>query len=175
MALEKLILRALRIEDETSFRDAVCEFSASDTDIEFAFQYDGTSCFRDYVEMINAWPDGKHLPVQFVPNTFYVGVLAGKIVGRLSLRHELNDYLERIGGHIGYCVIPSQRRRGHATEMLKQSLDFARVRGMNRALVTCDTDNIGSTKIILNNGGVFENTSNEPELKVQKNRYWIYL
>ena len=175
MASEKLILRTLRPEDETAFQRAVQGFSASDPDIEFAFQYNDNMDFKAYVEMVNAWPYGEKLPAQFVPNTFYVGVVAGRIVGRLSFRHELNDFLERLGGHIGYCVIPSQQRRGYATEMLKQFLDFARVQGRDRVLITCDTDNIASMKVILHNGGVLENTTDEPELKVQKNRYWINL
>lgn len=55
-------------------------------------------------------------------NTFLVGVVEHEIVGRLSLRHYLNDFLARIGGHIGYGVTPAHRKKGYATEMLKQAL-----------------------------------------------------
>jgi predicted acetyltransferase len=175
MPSKQLELRMLRIEDEVSFRDAVREFTESDSNLDFAFQFEDAVCFKEYVEMVNSWSEGKNLPATFVPHTYYVGVVAGKIVGRLSFRHKLNDFLERIGGHIGYCVVPSQRRRGYASDMLKQSLEFARVRGLSKVLITCDTNNIGSKRIIEANGGVFENTSNEPELKIQKNRYWIGL
>jgi len=175
MFTEQLTLRTLRVEDEQSFRAAVNEFNELDPEMTFAFQYDPTVCFRQYVEMVNSWPDGKNLPATFVPNTYYVGVVADRIVGRLSFRHRLNDFLEKIGGHIGYCVVPSQRNRGYATTMLKQSLEFAKALGLDKVLITCDTDNIGSIRVIDANGGVFENVSNEPELKIQKNRYWIYL
>ena len=120
-------------------------------------------------------PTGKCLPNTFVPNTYYVGVVANKIVGRLSFRHRLNDFLEQIGGHIGYGVIPSQRRKGYATIMLKQSLVFAKAMGLDKVLLTCDTNNIASMRVIEANGGVFENITNEPEFKIQKNRYWINL
>lgn len=173
MISEQLELRTLRVEDELSFRDAIHEFT--DPEMAFAFQYEPTVSFKKYVEMVNSWPNGKCLPSTFVPGTYYVGVVADKIVGRLSFRHRLNDFLERIGGHIGYCVIPSQRGRGYAKNMLKQSLGFAKAVGLDKVLVTCDTNNIASIRVIEANGGVFENTTNELELIIQKNRYWINL
>jgi predicted acetyltransferase len=177
LASELLELRTLRIEDEIPFRHAVREFTESESDshLTFAFDYESSFPFDKYVETVNSWPNGMNLPANFVPNTYYVAVVARKIVGRLSFRHQLNDFLERIGGHIGYCVVPSKRRCGFATEMLRQSLGFARSMGIDRVLVTCDTNNIGSMRVIEANGGIFENTSDEPELKIQKNRYWINL
>ena len=173
MISEQLKLRELCVEDELSFCKAIREFS--DPEIQFAFHYDPAIRFKKYVEMVNAWSHGRHLPGDFVPCTYYVGVVAENIVGRLSFRHRLNDFLERIGGHIGYAVIPSQRGRGYAKEMLKQSLGFAKEKGLKRVLVTCDTNNIASKRVIEANGGVLENATNEPDLKIQKLRYWITL
>lgn len=173
LASNRLELRTLRVEDERLFRDAEREFAASDSTTSFAFQYEPSIPFDRYVEMVNSWPNGTNLPENFVPNTYCVAVVEGKIVGRLSFRHRLNDFLLKIGGHIGYCVIPSQRRRGFATEMLRQALGIAESMGMERVLVTCDTNNIGSMRVIEANGGVFENTSDDPDLSIQKNRYWI--
>ena len=175
MPTEQLELRKLRIEDKDSFRDAVYDFSKLDSDMTFAFQYEKAVCFKEYVEIVNSWPEGKNLLATYVPNTFFVGIVKGKVIGRLSIRHKLNDFLKQIGGHIGYCVIPSQQKHGYATEMLKQSLDYARLLGLDKVLITCDTDNIGSMNVIKNNDGVYENTSDDPNLKIQKNRYWIDL
>jgi len=173
MTPDHIETRALRVEDEMSFLDAIREFT--DTEMPFAFQYDPGVNFREYVDKVNSWPYEKSLPSDFVPNSYYVAVKADKIVGRVSFRHELNDFLERIGGHIGYAVIPSQRGRGYAKNMLKQSLRFAKAKGLKRVLITCDVNNIASIRVAEANGGVFENTTNEPELKIQKHRYWINL
>ena len=60
------------------------------------------------------------------PSTFLFGFDGSRIVGRVSIRHELNDFLLREGGHIGYVVVPEFRRRGYATAMLRRSLEIAR-------------------------------------------------
>jgi len=116
------------------------------------------------------------LPSGFVPATFLRGFLNdGTIVGRLSLRHELNSFLSQYGGHIGYGVLPAYRNKGYAKEMLKQSLNFARDLKINKALLTCDDDNVGSIKTIEACNGVLENKINQKEGAPLKRRYWIEL
>jgi predicted acetyltransferase len=96
------------------------------------------------------------------------------IVGRVSIRHSLNPHLERLGGHIGYVVVPEYRRQGYATAILRQSLQIARQKlGLKRVLVTCDDDNVGSIKTIEKNGGVFESIVTGPDDGNPKRRYWI--
>lgn len=81
---------------------------------------------------------------------------AEEYVGRMSIRHELTPGLLEVGGHIGYDVRRSRRRRGHATAMLREALHVARDLGIESALITCDTDNVGSRAVIEANGGVLE-------------------
>lgn len=98
----------------------------------------------------------------------------GKIIGRTSIRHVLNDHLLHEGGHIGYGVMPESRRKGYATEILKLSLDYCKNNlDLNRVLVTCDDDNIGSWKTIENNGGLLENKVTRTESEKICRRYWI--
>lgn len=88
-------------------------------------------------------------------------------VGRMSIRHELNYWLKEVGGHIGYDVRRTRRREGHATAMLAAALPIAHDLGVESALVTCDTDNVGSRLVIERNGGVLEDE------RRGKLRYWV--
>lgn len=97
------------------------------------------------------------------------------IVGMIQVRHEFNDYLERYGGHIGYSVRPDERRKGYASAMQRAALPVCRALGLERVLVICLTDNEGSRRTILRNGGVYECTVHEPEENEDLERYWIAL
>ncbi|MDQ2809230.1 MAG: GNAT family N-acetyltransferase [Chloroflexota bacterium] len=96
-------------------------------------------------------------------------------IGRVSIRHTLNEWLRHIGGHIGYEIRPSRRHRGYGTLILRLALPYARDLGLPRVLITCDADNVGSRRIIEANGGQFENSVLEPDRNVRKLRYWIDL
>jgi predicted acetyltransferase len=95
------------------------------------------------------------------------GAALEEYVGRISLRHELTEPLLEWGGHIGYVVRPSARRRGLASAALAGMLEVCRVRGIDPVLVTCDTDNVGSRRTIEGAGGRYEDT------RAGKLRYWI--
>ena len=103
----------------------------------------------------------------------YIGVdESGKVVGAIQLRHKLNEYLENFGGHIGYSVRPSERRKGYATKMLRQCLELAYKDGIPKVLVTCDITNPASEGVIRKLGGVYEDTRTDPS-GASKKRFWI--
>lgn len=77
-------------------------------------------------------------------------------LGRLAIRHRLTAYWLHLGGHIGYDIRPGARRRGHATAMLRAALPWAARLGVDPALITCDTDNTASRRVIEACGGVLE-------------------
>lgn len=95
------------------------------------------------------------------------------MVGAVNIRHDLNDYLLKYGGHIGDGIRPSERRKGYATEMIRLALEECRKLGLTRVLMTCDKNNIGSAKSIIRNGGILEDEVLEEG--VIKQRYWISL
>ncbi len=99
----------------------------------------------------------------------------GRIVGMLNLRYELNESLLQTGGHIGYSVRPSERRKGYATQMLRQALQICQSMGIDPVLVTCAEDNAASAGVIKKCGGMLENTVFDEEDQEMTQRYWIRL
>ena len=95
-----------------------------------------------------------------------------KIVGIINARHELNDYLLNFGGHIGYSVRKSERRKGYAKKMLNYTSEFLFSLGLDKILVTCDKNNIASKRTIESCDGILENEVIE-ESRITL-RYWIY-
>jgi predicted acetyltransferase len=84
---------------------------------------------------------------------------APEFIGRIAVRHRLTEQLRRLGGHIGYDVRRSRRRQGHATAMLGAGLELAHGMGIDPALITCDTTNLASRRVIESNGGVLAEQS----------------
>jgi predicted acetyltransferase len=134
-------------------------------------------CCREFVEVLaessTADPDAEVVTGSSrVASTYYWitardGGPGDEVIGFLNLRHQLNDWLLEEGGHIGYSVRPARRRQGHATRALALGVRRAAELGIERVLVTCDTDNVPSARTIESGGGVFEDVRNG------KRRYWI--
>lgn len=166
-----LRLRPLRPEDEPAFR-AAHEVLAAEG-FTFGLGYTPGMPWPEYLRALADQRAGRHLPAGIVPGTFLVAEAGEEIVGRISIRHELNEFLARRGGHIGYCVLPQHRRRGYATEILRQGLVIARSIGIGRVLVTCDDDNARSAAVIEACGGELESVIEVPGHAPPLRRYWI--
>ena len=104
----------------------------------------------------------------------YFAFVDDEIVGTVQIRHTLNNSLINSGGHVGYGVLPSERRKGYGAKMLTLALEKCRNLSIEKALITCDKGNIGSARTILKNGGVLENEYTEENGNIVQ-RYWIYL
>lgn len=93
-----------------------------------------------------------------VPATQFLAVRESddRLVGMIQIRHTLNAHLKLEGGHIGYSVRKSERRKGYATQMLRLALVACKGFGIKEALITCEPNNIGSAGVIKANGGVYE-------------------
>ena len=167
-----LRLRPLRLDDEDEYRAAQDELAVDG--FPFGFMEPGTT-FAAHVQRTLDHRCGRNLPPGFVESSFLVAEVDGTIVGRSSIRHSLNEELARHGGHIGYGVRPAFRRRGYATEILRQSLVIVRSYGVDRVLVTCNDDNVGSAAVIEACGGVLERVvpPSEADDGAAFRRYWI--
>lgn len=169
----ELILRRPREDEEAEFLRA---HRATSPDVPtFLHYYEEGMPFCHYLQILEEQEQGINLPTpQHVPSTFLFAFVGRRIVGRTSIRHRLNELLNRNGGHIGYAVVPEFRRRGYATSILRLSLPIAREKsGSDQVLVTCDDDNVGSIRVMEKNGGVLENVICGPDLAKPLRRYWI--
>ena len=116
----------------------------------------------------------------YVPSDIYLAVVEETdiVVGIIDFRHYLSDFLLQYGGHIGYSVVPTQRRKGYGTEMLRILLAQLKQNGLNKALLCVDKENIASVKIITKNGGILENEVEDGAGFTDSGiiqRYWIEL
>ena len=111
----------------------------------------------DIIQEMKDSRDESKLPEGYVKAYEYFAVDGDKFIGRISIRTKLTSRLMRYGGHIGYSVHPKYWRMGYGTKMLELGLEIAKEIGLDRVLITCDDDNIGSYKIIEKNGGILEN------------------
>lgn len=133
------------------------------------------SNFQEMIQFLLDSEKGINLPENWVPDsTFWLVNEQNKVVGAVNIRHRLTDKLFNCGGHIGYGIRPSERRKGYATKLLSLSLEKAKELGIHKVLVVCDESNIGSKKTILNNGGVPDTDFIEEDGNIVK-RFWIEL
>ena len=130
--------------------------------------------FEAWIRRTESMAIGKDIPENRVPETTFLAFDdKGHLAGMVNIRHYLNDRLLQVGGHIGYSVRKSERRKGYGAEMLRLALAEAGKLGIQKVLITCDKENIGSAKTIQKNGGVLENEILDNGRIMQ--RYWITL
>lgn len=132
--------------------------------------------FQTYIKDLNDLSNGIGLPEGYVPSTeLWLINKNNDILGTVRLRHELGERNYREGGHIGYDISPKYRKKGYGKIILKLALNKAKELSFEKVLITCDSDNIGSKKIIEHNGGKLENTIISNETGKEVLRYWIHL
>jgi len=167
--------KAVLIELDAGSRDKFLEMAQD-------FKRAGESRFQDeaadfdaYLEQLEMYRTGDDLPDGDVASTTFFLLDGEKLVGRSSLRHELSESLAVFGGHLGYTVRPSERRKGYGSLILRLTVEKARARGLTKVFVTCDTDNTASAKIIEKNGGKLAGQIFYEVTGKLVSQYWIEL
>lgn len=170
----KIEMRELRLEDALDaarVHKAMMELD----DWEFLLSdYVQDEEFSQYINRVTSWKEEETVPEGRVASTYLVAVIEGRIAGRLSIRHRLNDFLGLVGGHIGYGVAPEFRGKGVATYMLKYGLEFMKERGEEKVFISCHSENEASRRIIEKCGGEFAALVPHPYENGELYRtYWI--
>lgn len=127
--------------------------------------------FSAFIEIKRNHKKGINLPKGYVPCSYYWLMDGSEFIGETTIRHKLNGTLSKEGGHIGYGIRPTKRKMGYGNKILSLALQKARKLGIRKALLTCDDDNVGSWKIIENNGGILQNKIKYNGKTIR--RYWV--
>ena len=172
---ERLILRIPTKDDEKEILDMVQEFyDNSEKSIPGSSSIETFDSFDEWLKKIinsskkETVPEGRVSADQFIT----VRKSDKKLIGFVNLRHELNDYLLKFGGHIGDSIRPSERKKGYGTEQLKICIEYYKELGINDVLITCKDWNIASKTSIMKCGGKYENTLTDKDGN-NLERYWI--
>ena len=172
--MEKLELVKPNFKYERGFKTFIENYKSSGEKlIPFDLKY-YKSDFKEYVAKLLGFPKGIGVPEAFIEHsTFWLVDDEGEVKGVINIRHRLNESLKIEGGHIGYGVAPMYRRKGYGTKMLKLAFEKAKGLGIEKVLITCDKENIGSAKVAINNGGILDSEDRVDGREIQ--RYWINL
>ena len=178
----KILLTNPTLNDENEIKEFVDEYNDL-PEIYGVDRFEGVNDFSNIVDFkewilkVERFKDRESVPAHLEPQTLYLAKdsSSGMIVGAITIRHSLNENLLRRGGHIGYGIRSTLRRKGYGSEMLRQALDKCKSMGICKVLITCSKNNTGSSKVIQNNGGVLESEMWDQEEGCTYLRYWIEL
>jgi len=151
-----LVLREASLDDGIDVWSMIREIGPGENGFGNEGHSVAYSSFQTYLQGRIDMRDGADLPDGRVPMTTYWLFRRDRPVAMCKLRHHLTDSLRRVGGHIGYCVRPSERRKGYGTALLALALQAAGGCDIPRLLITCNSDNLASRRIAESNGGVLE-------------------
>jgi predicted acetyltransferase len=165
-----LKLRPFSFGDEESAVAAHKDFESDE--LSFLLFYDAAQTWSTWLQLMDDIQQGKNIPENYVRAATFAAEVDGELVGRVSVRYELNDFLAQRGGHIGYAVIREHRRKGYATEMLRLALRHADDAGVRPVLVACGDDNLESIAVIEHCGGELESIGPDGD-GITYRRYWF--
>ena len=163
-------LRRPTLEDKDAILEMIAEFDAAKSYMHggVGSTWKRAKNYEDWLKIVEQQEDAENLPEGWVPAIQFISVdEENRPLGFLALRLLLNEKLFIEGGHIGYSIRPSQRRKGLAKLQLELGLAEARKQGLERVLITCDEDNEASRRTILSAGGIYESTIDRSQ------RCWI--
>ncbi len=154
----KISMRALKEREDQAVYEMFQEIPAEENGLENPANGLSFEEFQEFCQVRVKRSMGQDLPDGYVPDTYFVLYIDEVPVGVAKLRHYLNDFLLKRGGHIGYGVRPSCRGHGYGKVLLTEVLKKAREKGIEKVLITINKDNLPSRKVCEGNGGKLEKT-----------------
>ena len=171
--MENIYLKFPTIEDKEDWLDYVKETKIDNPEATPG-GFKSNTIYEEWLNKLINEHNNINLEKGRVPSSFYFLMNKNRILGSISIRHNLEDEeLKKFGGHIGYNIRPSERRKGYATKMLNLALEKCEEFGIEDVMITCKEDNIGSAKTIENNCGILKETIFIPEEDCNFKKYWI--
>lgn len=119
---------------------------------------------EEYAKSINRVPGKTFLLIRKNDN---------KIVGTINIRWNLSEKMLEFGGHIGYGIRPTERRKGYNKIQLYLVLLEAQKLNLDKVMIDCSVDNLGSDKTIKALGGILERCELDESDNTMTNVYWI--
>lgn len=130
--------------------------------------------YKEWLSRLKNLESKSTCPEGIVPSNFYLFFNDNRLIGAIDIRTELNDFLLKKGGNIGYGIRPTKRRKGYAKIQLELGLLEAKKLGLEKVLLTCNKENIASSCTIQSCNGVLEDEYSQEDGTITL-RYWIAL
>lgn len=134
----------------------------------YTFEHALSRCLKmkdeEYARSVNRCPSKTFLLIRDNDN---------KIVGSINIRWNLTKEVLKFGGHIGYSIRPTERRKGYNKINLYLGLIEAYKLGLDKVMLDCDVNNLGSDKTLKALGGKLERTEIDPSDGILTNVYWF--
>lgn len=131
-------------------------FSNGENDLHGSSLLTEMTSYDDWLAHLAKQADSATVSSDWVAATTFLAVRQRdqKIIGMIDIRHYLNDFLREFGGHVGFSVRPTERKKGYATAILRLGLDYCKTLGLERVMLGCYKENSASASTIIKNGGI---------------------
>lgn len=170
-----IVAREFKEEDKKLLFDMITEIKNYDNNFEGLSNIKNIENYDEFLKKLEINKKQELIKPEYSPQTTFGIFDNEKLVGGFNLRHVLKGNLINHGGNIGYLIRPTERKKGYGKIILSLALNEAKKIGLKKVLISCRTENVGSEKVILSNGGKYGNDFYDEELNETYKRFWIYL
>lgn len=170
-----VIAREFTKSDEKKILEMINEIKSCDNNFEGLTNISNIDNYDNFLSKLEKNKHQELIKPEYSPQTTFGIFENDELVGGFNLRHVIKGDLINHGGNIGYLIKPSKRGKGYGTKLLSLALEEAKKINLEKVLISCRAENTASEKVILNNGGIYENSYYDKNLDKTFKRFWIKL